>query len=83
MQDITAFDFHQHGHRGLVRAGNLLQRAVQVGIERLPQELRDLLSVASALGKTFDARDLETAYRDKGYAAARVVENAAAAERRA
>ncbi|HTD53642.1 MAG TPA: ABC transporter substrate-binding protein, partial [Thermoanaerobaculia bacterium] len=34
--------------------------AVEKRIERLPEELRDLLSVASVLGKSFDARDLET-----------------------
>ncbi|MGH9366512.1 MAG: ABC transporter substrate-binding protein, partial [Thermoanaerobaculia bacterium] len=37
-----------------------IQQAVEKRMERLPQELRDLLSVASVLGKTFDARDLET-----------------------
>jgi ABC-type transport system substrate-binding protein len=37
-----------------------IQQAVEKRTERLPQETRDLLSVASVLGKTFDARDLET-----------------------
>ncbi|HTD51588.1 MAG TPA: ABC transporter substrate-binding protein, partial [Thermoanaerobaculia bacterium] len=37
-----------------------IQQAVEKRIERLPEELRDLLSIASVLGKTFDARDLET-----------------------
>ncbi len=37
-----------------------IQQAVEKRMERLPQELRDLLSVASVLGKTFDARDVET-----------------------
>ncbi len=37
-----------------------IQQAVEKRIERLPDELRDLLSVASVLGKTFDARDLTT-----------------------
>src|SRR5262249_43396868 len=36
------------------------QQAVEKRVERLPEELRDLLSLASVLGKTFDARDLET-----------------------
>jgi ABC-type transport system substrate-binding protein/serine/threonine protein kinase len=36
-----------------------IQQAVEKRIERLPQELRDLLAVASVLGRTFDARDLE------------------------
>ena len=37
-----------------------IQQAVEKRIERLPEELRELLSVASVIGKTFDARDLET-----------------------
>ena len=37
-----------------------IQQAVEKRIERLPEELRDLLSIASVLGKTFDARDLAT-----------------------
>ncbi|HEY6147736.1 MAG TPA: ABC transporter substrate-binding protein, partial [Thermoanaerobaculia bacterium] len=37
-----------------------IQQAVEKRVERLPEELRDTLSVASVLGKTFDARDLET-----------------------
>ena len=37
-----------------------IQQAVEKRTERLPQDVRDLLSVASVLGKTFDARDLET-----------------------
>ena len=41
-----------------------IQQAVEKRIERLPQELRDLLSVASVLGKTFDSKDLETLTED-------------------
>ena len=41
-----------------------IQQAVEKRIERLPEELRDLLSIASVLGKTFDARDLETLAED-------------------
>ncbi|MGH9316990.1 MAG: serine/threonine-protein kinase PknK, partial [Thermoanaerobaculia bacterium] len=37
-----------------------IQQAVEKRIERLPEELRELLSIASVLGKTFDSRDLET-----------------------
>jgi ABC-type transport system substrate-binding protein len=37
-----------------------IQQAVEKRIERLPEELRDVLSIAAVLGKTFDARDLET-----------------------
>ncbi|MGE5275912.1 MAG: ABC transporter substrate-binding protein [Acidobacteriota bacterium] len=35
-----------------------IQQAVEKRIERLPEELRDLLSAASVLGKTFDSKDL-------------------------
>ncbi len=41
-----------------------IQQAVETRIERLPQELRDLLSVASILGKTFDSKDLEEIAED-------------------
>jgi ABC-type transport system substrate-binding protein/serine/threonine protein kinase len=37
-----------------------IQQAVEKRIERLPEELRELLSIASVLGKSFDLRDLET-----------------------
>ncbi len=37
-----------------------IQQAVEKRIERLPEEMRDLLSVASVLGRSFDFRDLET-----------------------
>jgi len=37
-----------------------IQQAVEKRIERLPEELRDLLSIASVLGKTFGSKDLET-----------------------
>jgi ABC-type transport system substrate-binding protein len=36
-----------------------IQQAVEKRIERLPEELRELLSMASVLGKSFDLRDLE------------------------
>ncbi|MGE5412896.1 MAG: ATP-binding protein, partial [Syntrophomonadaceae bacterium] len=41
-----------------------IQQAVEKRIERLPEELRDLLSIASVLGKTFDSRDLQTLAED-------------------
>ncbi len=41
-----------------------IQQAVEKRIETLPQELRDLLSVASVLGKTFDSKDLEEIAED-------------------
>jgi ABC-type transport system substrate-binding protein len=37
-----------------------IQQAVAARIERLPEEPRDVLSIASVLGRTFDFRDLET-----------------------
>src|SRR5436309_6057625 len=36
-----------------------IQQAVENRIERLPEELREVLFVASVIGKTFDFRDLE------------------------
>ncbi len=37
-----------------------IQQAVAGRIERLPEEPRDVLSIASVLGRTFEFRDLET-----------------------
>jgi ABC-type transport system substrate-binding protein len=37
-----------------------IQQAVEARIERLPEELRGLLSTASVLGKSFEFKDLET-----------------------
>ncbi|MEP6922539.1 MAG: ABC transporter substrate-binding protein [bacterium] len=36
-----------------------IQQAVEKRIERLPEELREILSMASVIGKAFDFRDLE------------------------
>ncbi len=41
-----------------------IQQAVEKRVERLPEELRDLLSIASVLGKTFGSRVLETLAED-------------------
>ncbi|HQQ77762.1 MAG TPA: ABC transporter substrate-binding protein [Thermoanaerobaculia bacterium] len=41
-----------------------IQQAVEARIERLPEEVRDVLSVASVLGKSFDFKDLETLAED-------------------
>ena len=49
-------------------AGDLpatIQQAVERRIERLPEELREILSIASVIGKAFDSRDLETLAGDK------------------
>jgi ABC-type oligopeptide transport system substrate-binding subunit len=37
-----------------------IQQAVEKRIERLPEEQREILSIASVIGKAFDLRDLET-----------------------
>ena len=42
-----------------------IQQAVEKRIERLPEELREILSIASVIGKTFDFRDLEVLAGDK------------------
>ncbi len=41
-----------------------IQQAVEKRIERLPENLRELLSIASVLGRSFDFRDLETLAED-------------------
>jgi predicted ATPase len=43
-----------------------IQQAVEKRIERLPEELREILSVASLIGKSFDSRDLEAMTEGKG-----------------
>ncbi|HEX6729825.1 MAG TPA: ABC transporter substrate-binding protein [Pyrinomonadaceae bacterium] len=42
-----------------------IQQAVEKRIERLPEQLRDVLSLASVVGKSFDVRDLEALAGDK------------------
>ncbi len=37
-----------------------IQQAVEARIERLPEEVRDVLSIASVLGKSFEFKDLES-----------------------
>jgi ABC-type transport system substrate-binding protein len=37
-----------------------IQQAVEKRVERLPEDLRDVLSTASVLGRSFDFRDLES-----------------------
>ena len=41
-----------------------IQQAVEARIERLPEDVRDVLSIASVLGKTFEFRDLESVAQD-------------------
>ena len=42
-----------------------IQQAVEKRIERLPEELREILSLASVVGKSFDFRDLEALAGEK------------------
>ncbi len=58
--DTGAWSFSKGGAISADALPATIQQAVEKRIERLPEELRDLLSIASVLGKTFDARDLET-----------------------
>ena len=43
-----------------------IQQAVEARIGRLPDALRDILSVASVMGKTFDFQDLEALHEGEG-----------------
>ena len=43
-----------------------IQETVEKRIERLPQEWREIFSIASVLGRTFAFRDLETLAEEKG-----------------
>lgn len=43
-----------------------VQQTIKKRIERLPKDMRDLLSVASVLGKTFELRDLEMLIEETG-----------------
>ncbi|MGH9363881.1 MAG: protein kinase domain-containing protein, partial [Thermoanaerobaculia bacterium] len=58
--DTGAWSFSKEAEISADALPATIQQAVEKRIERLPEELRDLLSIASVLGKTFDARDLET-----------------------
>src|SRR5215813_9454455 len=42
-----------------------IQQAVETRIERLPEDLRETLSLASVVGKSFDVRDLEALAGDR------------------
>jgi ABC-type transport system substrate-binding protein len=41
-----------------------IQQAVEARIERLPEDVRDVLSIASVLGKIFEFKDLESVAQD-------------------
>jgi ABC-type transport system substrate-binding protein/serine/threonine protein kinase len=57
--DTGAWRFSKEAELSADALPATIQQAVEKRIERLPEELRELLSIASVLGKTFDARDLE------------------------
>jgi ABC-type transport system substrate-binding protein len=58
--DTGAWSFSKEAEISADALPATIQQAVEKRVERLPQELRDLLSVASVLGRTFDSKDLET-----------------------
>ncbi len=58
--DTGAWSFSKEAEISADALPATIQQAVEKRIERLPEELRELLSIASVLGKTFDSRDLET-----------------------
>jgi ABC-type transport system substrate-binding protein/serine/threonine protein kinase len=62
--DTGAWSFSKEAEISADALPATIQQAVEKRIERLPQELRDLLSVASVLGKSFDSKDLETLAED-------------------
>ncbi len=62
--DTGAWSFSKEADISADALPATIQQAVEKRIEKLPQELRDLLSVASVLGKTFDSKDLEILTED-------------------
>jgi ABC-type transport system substrate-binding protein/serine/threonine protein kinase len=58
--DTGAWSFSKEAEISADALPATIQQAVEKRIERLPEELRDLLSVASVLGKTFESGDLES-----------------------
>jgi len=62
--DTGAWSFSTEAEISAEALPATIQQAVEKRIERLPEELRELLSIASVFGKTFDARDLETLAED-------------------
>jgi len=62
--DSGAWNFAKGGAISSDALPATIQQAVEKRIERLPEELRDLLSIASVLGKSFDFRDLEILAED-------------------
>ncbi len=62
--DTGAWSFSKEAEISADAMPATIQQAVEKRIERLPEELRDLLSIASVFGKTFDSRDLQTLAED-------------------
>ena len=62
--DTGAWSFSKEAEISADALPATIQQAVEKRIERLPEELKDLLSIASVLGKTFDSRDLDTLTED-------------------
>ncbi len=58
--DTGAWSFSKEAEISADALPATIQQAVEKRIERFPEDLRELLSIASVLGKTFDSRDLET-----------------------
>jgi ABC-type transport system substrate-binding protein len=58
--DTGAWSFSKEAEISADALPATIQQAVEKRIERLPEDLRELLSIASVLGKAFDSRDLET-----------------------
>ena len=58
--DTGAWSFSKEAEISADALPATIQQAVEKRIERLPEELKELLSIASVVGKTFDARDLES-----------------------
>jgi ABC-type transport system substrate-binding protein len=62
--DTGAWNFSEEAEISADALPATIQQAVEKRIERLPEESRELLSVASVLGKTFDSKDLEILAED-------------------
>ena len=62
--DTGAWSFSKEAEISADALPATIQQAVEKRIERLPEELKELLSIASVVGKTFDARDLEALVDD-------------------
>ncbi|HKD20062.1 MAG TPA: ABC transporter substrate-binding protein, partial [Thermoanaerobaculia bacterium] len=62
--DTGAWSFSKEAEISADALPATIQQAVEKRIERLPEDLKELLSIASVVGKTFDARDLEALAED-------------------